>query len=197
MKKIIAILFVVLCVMSLSLFLMSCDGDNVDKAVVVEETTLTGLTEYGKTLSRIVVPDGVTSIGEMAFANCENLISVEIPSSVISIGSSAFSNCSGLTSIEIPSSVTIIGEKAFLGCNNITTATIPTQAISSIPKYNLTSVVINGGTSIGSYAFEDCSSLKSIEISDSVTSIGYNAFYGCSSLTGVYITGIVTSICIK
>lgn len=50
----------------------------------------------------------------------------------------------------------------------------------------ITSVVIqNGATSIGAYAFSQCTSLKSISIADSVTSIGASAFYNCNSLISV------------
>ena len=49
-------------------------------------------------------------------------------------------------------------------------------------------------TSIGDYAFADCSSLTSVEIGNSVTSIGDEAFYGCYGLTSVEIGNSVTSI---
>ena len=48
-------------------------------------------------------------------------------------------------------------------------------------------------TSIGSYAFEDCSGLTSVTIPDGVTSIGDYAFYGCSNLAGIYITDLAAS----
>ena len=49
-------------------------------------------------------------------------------------------------------------------------------------------------TSIGAYAFQDCSRLTSVTIPNSVTSIGYGAFLGCSSLTSVTIPDSVISI---
>ena len=59
----------------------------------------------------------------------------------------------------------------------------------------ITSVSLPDGlTSIGDYAFEDCSSLKSITIGNSVTSIGDGAFQSCSSLSSVIIPNSVTSI---
>ena len=50
-------------------------------------------------------------------------------------------------------------------------------------------VIPDGVTSIGDWAFEYCSSLTSVVIGDSVTNIGYMAFYGCTSLKDVYYTG--------
>ncbi len=204
------------------------------------ETTcvITGLKDA--TVTDVVIPDCVTSIGYSAFYNCSSLTSITIPNTVTSIGSSAFSgcsslssiivdednttyksidgnlyskngttliqyaigktdssftipnhvtsiggwafsNCSSLASITIPNSVTSIGGWAFDGCS-IKNATIPTNTIMYLPKAFLKTVIINGGTSIGSDAFYNCSSLTSITIPDSVTSIGSGAFSNCSSL---------------
>ena len=88
-----------------------------------------------------------------------------------------------VTEIKIPDYVTNIGSSAFSGCNAIETATIPASAIGYIPKTNLKTVVITGGTSIEGSAFSGCSSLTSITIPNSVTSIGERAFSGCSLLT--------------
>ena len=131
----------------------------------------------GKKVTDLVIPNGVTSIGNCAFAYCQGLTSVKIPNSVTSIGNRAFLACGGLTSVEMEKGVKSIGWSAFNGC------------------YNMTSVEIsNSVTSIGGYAFEGCISLTSLELPNSVTSIGEYAFEYCCGLTSLVIPNSVTSI---
>lgn len=78
----------------------------------------------GKEIKDLVIPYGVTSIGDFSFFDCWGLTSVMIPTSVTSIGYSAFDGCSGLTTIMIPSNVKSIGCYAFFNCCDLTTITI-------------------------------------------------------------------------
>ena len=111
-------------------------------------------------ITKIVIPNSVTRIGDSAFKDCTSLISVNIPNSVTNIDIHAFFNCTSLTSINIPSSVTSIEIGVFVGCTSLKSVTIP-----------------NSVTSIGYYAFANCTSLKSVTIPNSVTSIGDYAFH--------------------
>jgi len=70
----------------------------------------------GEEVTELVIPNGVTSIGDYAFYNCDSFTSIIIPEGVTSIGDSAFAYCDNISSITIPSSVTSIGYKAFYGC---------------------------------------------------------------------------------
>ena len=151
---------------------------------------------YDKTITEVVIPDYVTSIGKYAFRDCSGFASITIPDSVTSIGDSAFRNCSGLESITLP----FIGAK-LNGTENtrfgyIFGTNYYGESKEYIPR-NLRTVVISnssGVTSMGNDAFSGCSGLTNITIPDSVTSIGDYAFGGCSGLTSITIPDSVTSI---
>lgn len=85
----------------------------------MEGTTVVGVRNQKKLPSELVIPEGVTAIGEKAFYECESLTSVAIPSSVTSIGASAFSGCASLTDVTIPASVTRIETEAFDECEKL------------------------------------------------------------------------------
>ena len=151
-------------------------------------------------LTSMIIPSGVTSIGDWTFEGCRGLTSLTIPSGVTSIGDRAFHGCSGLTSLTLPSGVTSIGNYAFHDCSGLTSLTIP-SSVTSIGYgafeccSGLTSLTIPSGvTSIGKWAFNGCSGLTSLTIPSGVTSIGDEAFSGCRGLTSLTIPSGVTSI---
>ena len=144
-------------------------------------------------ISKVVIENGVTTIGMGAFSRCTQLSEITIPNSVNTIGPESFSNCSALSSIIIPNSVIRIDQSAFYNCTSLTSITIPDK-VSYISRgafqgcTSLTSITIpNSVTSINSYAFHRCTSLTSIIIPNSVTSIGNDAFRDCTSLTSITI----------
>ena len=158
-----------------------------------------------KLVTKLIIPDSVTRIGGYAFSGCTGLTSITIPDSVTNIGGSAFYNCTGLTSITIPDGVTSIGDYAFSGCTCLTSITVNADntvyhsagncIIETANKKLIagcrTSVIPTDGsvTSIGHYAFSNCTGLTSITIPDSVTSISSLAFFNCTRLTSITYQG--------
>lgn len=134
-------------------------------------------TESGITpLSSIVLPKGVTTIGDDAFSYNTSLTSIKIPNTVTTIGKRAFRGCTNLTSIEIPDSVTYIGEKCFYNCNRL-------QKIKLSKKIQ----------TINQWLLQGCSSLTEIEIPEGVKSIDYGAFLDCNKLTTITLPASLTS----
>ena len=180
--------------------------------------------EYLEYTGSVVIPEsvtyngktyGVTSIGKRAFSYCE-VTSITIPNSVTDIGDNAFIYCTGLTSITIPNSVTSIGINPFY-CTGLTSVNIPVTDLAAFCNnkivlliyYNTNTpinlidaegkeikdyIIPSGVTSIGNYAFYNCTGLKSINIPNSVTSIGNYAFSNCTGLKSINIPNSVTSI---
>ena len=125
-----------------------------------------------KSLTRITIPNSVTTIGGHAFSGCRGLKSITIPNSVTSIRKYTFSGCKGLKKVMIPNSVTSIGFSAFSYCKSLKDITIPDSV-----------------TSISEFTFEGCKGLKSITLPSSVTSINEDAFDTCTGLTDINYSG--------
>ena len=152
----------------------------------------------GACLTSVILPEGITTIGDDAFEDCDNLAAINIPNSVTSIGENAFICCYSLTSITIPDSVTSIGYYAFYDCTSLPVEDnlryADTYLVGAVDTTLSTCIIKDGTKWIGDDAFYECSNLTSAVIPDSVTSIGYYAFSGCSSLTSIVIPDSVTSI---
>ena len=153
----------------------------------------------GEKVVNLVIPLGVTSIGDATFRHCSTLTSVEIPDSVNYIGNSSSAFCTSLTSVAIPNSVTKIGCSAFAGCSSLTSGNIPTN-ITYVPygmymETPITSITIpDGVTYVGMAAFQLCTKLTSIVIPNSVTSIKDGGFCQCTSLKTITLGSGITDI---
>jgi hypothetical protein len=180
------------------------------------------------------VPETVTSIGYGAFYYCAYLTSVTIPNSVTSIESLAFAN-SSLTSVTIGTNVTSIGYCGFFDCNNLTSVMIP-ASVTSLEKFalgpcaSMTNIVVatnnpafcsvdgvlfnkstnilvqfpagltgsytipSGVTFVGDGAFYVCDGLTNVTAPASLTGIGEQGFAFCYALTGLCLPGNAPSI---
>lgn len=100
----------------------------------------------GKLTTEVIIPDGVTTIGDYAFSGWRGLTKVEFPSSVTNIGSYAFYGCLGLERIEFPENLNTIGSYAFYGCGLMDVSIPPNMPI------------------IGEKAFCECENLRNMKL---------------------------------
>ena len=126
--------------------------------------------KYKEDIRRVIVGEGITSVGNQAFYQYNNISKVTIPSTVTKIGSSAFSGCTSLIDVSIPKTVTTIGDYSFQNCTSLESVVIEANSKKGFE------------TVIGQSAFNGCKSLTSVTIPGNVTSIGYYAFSNCKSL---------------
>ena len=139
----------------------------------------------------IVLEEGVESVGNYAFASCNQAESLTLPASLTAIGSRAFRTCSALKEIVIPDGVTSLGSEAFADCSGAASLTVGKglaeigdsafSACEGLTELNLPENV----TALGASAFSKCTGLTVLEIPDSVTELGGSVFAGCTGLTAL------------
>lgn len=133
--------------------------------------------EYRNDITKVVIGNGVTYIGEAAFYDCSNLKTVNMSNSVKSIGSIAFLECVNLESINLSSGLKTIKHGAFKSCLSLKTIILP-----------------DGLETIEYEAFFDCGSLKTIVIPSSVKQMGSSVFAHCDSLLQVTVDAKVDTL---
>ncbi len=171
--------------------------------------------DFNTQLTKIVIPDAVTSIGTNAFSQCVAVTEVILPVHAISfvpknslktvtitsgtaIPSYAYNECRSLTTVKLPRELTEIGEKAFY-CTSLQSIEIP-DGVSSIgasafAACPLTDIALPEQlTCISRSLFNGCGMLRSVSVGDNVTKIEPYAFYYCKSLLSIPISQKLTSI---
>lgn len=133
------------------------------------------LTEYVGPGGDVVIPDGVTALGERVFADRANLTAVTLPEGVTRIPVGAFQGCAGLREASLPGSLTSIEQAAFADCTGLEELTIPQNV-----------------TWLGLYAFQNCTGLKTVTLGSGEMSIDSNAFKGCDHIAWVNVPRIVS-----
>ena len=160
-----------------------------------------GKSSFGNSgISRIILPDSITVIDDVAFYNCVYLTEVSMSDGLKRIGDLAFGYCERLESAVIPDTVEKIGEQAFNSCQALTTVKLP-EGLTVIPRgaFNLCYKLLQADipdsvVTIGDFAFNMCRSLKIISIPDSVETVGARAFQYCSAAIQVVVGKRVESI---
>lgn len=98
-------------------------------------------------LTSILIPNSIKSIGINAFENCSNITEITIPEGVTLIGNNTFKSCVKLASASFPTSIESFGANAFAGCTSLTSIALPKNI-----------------QEIGANAFANCSKLATIEV---------------------------------
>ncbi len=136
--------------------------------------TITGLTDIGKTLPKIVVPEGVTVIDIYAFRYCTAIEELVVPDSVTTIGSRIVGDCTNLKTVTIGGGITSLGVFSFFNLPNLTTVTLNSAELyldylSFDTCEKLEKIVLNGpAISLHFGSISDCHSLKTIEYNGTI-----------------------------
>ena len=164
-----------------------------------DENSETKITYIGDdTITSVIIPEGVESIGEYAFANLTGLTSVVLPSTLERIDQGAFYGCTNLTKITGLENVKFINQSAFEGCNLKGTISLDNcVAVANRAFYGnekLTGVTLSPATqSVGAYAFYGCKDLKNVTVNAASVKLGEYVFAGCTSLKEITINTAVVA----
>ncbi len=176
--------------------------DTITKIIIPESVTEIGegAFRYYMRLSSLVIPENVTVIGDRAFEACIRLSSIVIPKKVTEIRVFTFCECVSLTTIVLHNGITEIGQGAFHSCKSLTNIKLPDRinkiAVDTFSDCTRLSTVVlpNGITEIGERAFLRCKSLTSLKIHENVTDISSKASWFCTSLTNIKLPDSCTTI---
>ena len=142
-------------------------------------------------IRRIVLPEGLTSVGSLAFYECKNLTAVILPATVRTIGYYAFAECKSLAMLRFGGYETSIGVAAFYGCLSLDAIRLPysLSTLGSQAFYrceSLSSVTIEGELkNMGTSVFAYCKNLVTVTINSKMTALPDWTFYGCEKLSSV------------
>ena len=160
--------------------------DEIKNVVVGQGVTAVGDYAFAQcgNLAAVSLPDGLTYVGEGAFQGCKSLREAVIPEGVTRIRPHLFADCKYLRSVIIPDSVTVIESNAFYGCENLCYVTVPENA----------AYVGRKTFAPAPFTLAQDEELPSVMLPDGLTDIGEAAFRGCKSLTSAVIPAGVTRI---
>jgi hypothetical protein len=125
-------------------------------------------------ITKIEIPNTVTTIDRFAFYQCADLSEIKIPNSVTKAGQHLFTECNSLTNIVLPCSIDALAFSMFFDCKNLKTVKLE-----------------NGIKTLDIWVFAHCENLSEIEIPESVGFISWGAFWDCKSLSDEFRKSII------
>ncbi len=131
-------------------------------------------------LEKVILPNSVTSVGELAFWQCVSLSDIHMPVNITTIKPRAFSGCTSLESIEIPEGVNQIPWAAFSDCTSLKNIKLPES--------------LSAWISIDENAFAGCTSLETIDLPENMNAMGEEVFSGCTSLSNIILPQTLVNI---
>lgn len=151
-----------------------------------------------KELLEVKLNEGITTIPEYCFYNCEKLIKIEMPASVTSLGRYAFQECKELSEVKLSGEITSIPEGCFYECGKLSKIEIPAsvEKLESNAFYHCTLddfTLFQHISSFGSYAFSG-NNFKELSLTDKITEIGHGVFEYNEFLTKVDFLCNITSL---
>ncbi len=166
--------------------------------------------KYSNEIKTVVIVDGVTTVGNDAFAGCSAIEDITIGKDVVSMGYGILFGCSSLKSITVPKGVTSIGEYPFVGCSSLESISVESgntkyksngNCLIEISTKTLifgckTSVIPSDGSVeiIGSDAFSNCQLATNLVIPSGIKIIDDYAFYECTGIKSLTLPSGVVSI---
>ena len=172
----------------------------------VENSCVTGVNHDKNDITQIIIPDGVTGIGNSAFAGCINIERVKIPDSVNTIGERAFRDCAKLNEVMVPENCRI-ADNAFPAACLVVRLSVEIYdkaqqgdagALAKLKTAREYAVAEQlgikfsaGGSTIIAVTNKN---ITEVTIPHGVTAIGNDTFYGCGNLQQVVIPDSVTAI---
>lgn len=183
-------------------YLRSLIGRTITEIVIPEGiTTIPAYMFYQcPLLTKVTLPSTIKTIGTYAFYQCTSLTEINFPEGLVSIGAYAFYQCPALLNVTFPSTLTSLDNYAFAGCTVLQNVTLPETLLTIANAAfhncrNISTMVLPEGTSmLYPSIFQQCIGLVSVTIPSTVQTLNTSCFNGCTSLARIEIPNSVTTI---